>query len=218
MDHRHLAELVGTFFLVFCGCAAIAAGDLYGAPSHEGIALVFGLVVMAMIYAIGNVSGAHLNPAVSLGFWAAGRLPPAQLPRYALAQLGGAILASLALRIVFPSHPTLGAALPHAGVAAALATEFVLSFLLMFVILNVATGHKEKGIMAGVAVGGTIALGALLGGALSGASMNPARSLGPALVSGQWSGHWIYWAGPVFGALAAVPCCRWVQGSDCCPS
>ncbi|MDX1556219.1 MAG: aquaporin [Xanthomonadales bacterium] len=216
---RYLAEAIGTFALVFAGCGAIVVNDLFGgALGHTGISLVFGLVVMAVIYAVGNISGAHINPAVTLGFWFAKRLDARQVPAYVGSQLLGAILAAATLQLMFPGHDSLGATLPAVEAWRVFLLEVLLSFFLMFVILNVSTGHKEKGIMAGVAIGGTVALEALFAGPVSGASMNPARSIGPALVSGQLQGAWIYLTAPVIGMLLASPCCRWVQGDECCPS
>lgn len=215
--NRYIAEAFGTFALVFAGCGAIVVDQTYGGVlGHTGISLVFGLVVMAMIYAVGNISGAHINPAVTLGFLFAGRLQAREVLPYISCQLAGAVVAALLLRLLFPEHGTLGATLPSGSMLQALVMEIVLSFLLMFVILNVSTGHMEKGIMAGVAVGGTVAFEAMIGGPVSGASMNPARSLGPALISGQLQGWWIYIVGPVVGMFLAYPTCRWVQGSDCC--
>lgn len=205
------AECVGTFTLVFIGCGAIAA-DI----EHTGISIAFGLAVMAMIYSVGNISGAHLNPAVTIGFFAAGRLSLAKVPFYIISQLTGAFLAALLLRVLYPAHATLGATLPHAGVWQAFLAEVVFSFILMFVILNVSTGHKEKGIMAGVAVGGTVLMAALAGGPLSGASMNPARSLAPALVSGMTDALWLYMIAPIAGTLLASPTCRIIQQNECC--
>jgi aquaporin Z len=214
---RCLGEGIGTFVLVFAGCGAIVVNDAYGGLlGHVGVSLVFGLVVMAMIYSIGNVSGAHINPAVTLGFLFAGRLERRIVLPYAGSQLLGAILAAGVLRLLFPAHETLGATLPSGGLLQAFAMETILSFLLMFVILNVSTGAMEKGIMAGVAVGGTIAFEALIGGPVTGASMNPARSLGPALVSGQLESLWLYLTAPVLGTFLAHPTCRWIQGSECC--
>lgn len=211
------AEAIGTFALVFAGCGAIVVNDLYGlALGHAGIGMVFGLVVMAMIYSIGNISGAHINPAVTLGFFFAGRIGARDIAPYIASQLGGALLAALLLKLLFPGHPSLGSTLPAAGVAHAFVFEIVLSFLLMFVILNVSTGHMEKGIMAGVAVGGTVAFEALMGGPVSGASMNPARSIAPALFSANLDTLWIYLAGPLIGTWLAHPTCRLVQGGECC--
>lgn len=215
--NRIISEIVGTFCLVFCGCGAVVVNDVHDGPlGHLGISLVFGLVVMSMIYAVGNISGAHLNPAVTLGFWVAKRFKASDIPHYIIAQCLGAILACSLLRFLYPEHSNLGATLPSVDIGRAFVWETVLSFMLMVVILNVSTGHMEKGIMAGVAVGGVIAFEALIGGPATGASMNPARSLGPALVSGQLQDLWIYLIAPIIGALLAAPTCRWIQGTDCC--
>ncbi len=215
--NKCFAEGVGTFALVFAGCGAIVVNDTFGnALGHVGVSLVFGLVVMAMIYSVGNISGAHINPAVTLGFLFAGRLERRIVLPYIASQLLGATAAAAVLRLQFPEHGTLGATMPSGQLLSAFVMEALLSFLLMFVIMNVSTGHMEKGIMAGVAVGGTIAFEALIGGPVTGASMNPARSLGPALVSGHLSSLWIYLVAPVVGTFLAYPTCRWVQGSECC--
>jgi aquaporin Z len=216
--NRFLAEGIGTFALVFAGCGAIIVNDAFGgALGHVGVSLVFGLIVMAMIYSVGNISGAHLNPAVTLGFLSAGRLEKHDILPYIGSQIAGAVLAALMLRFLYPGHATLGATLPVGGTIRAFAMEVILSFLLMFVILNVSTGHMEKGIMAGVAIGGTIALAALFGGPVSGASMNPARSLGPALASGHLKSFWIYLLAPILGTYLAHPTCQMIQGPECCP-
>lgn len=215
--NRYVAEVFGTFALVLIGCGAIVVDQSFGGViGHQGVSLAFGLIVMAMIYAVGNISGAHLNPAVTVAFVVAGRLRGRELVPYVAAQMSGALLAALVLRWFFPAHGSLGATAPEIDLARALGLEILLTFLLMFVILNVSTGHMEKGIMAGVAVGGFVALAALVGGPLTGASMNPARSLGPALVSGTFDAWWLYVVGPVVGASLAVPTCRLVQGPDCC--
>ncbi|QPJ66317.1 MAG: aquaporin [Candidatus Nitrohelix vancouverensis] len=216
---KYLSEYIATFCLVFAGTGAIIVNDLSGGQiTHVGISLTFGLIVTAMIYAIGNVSGAHLNPAVTIAFMVSGRLAKNQVMPFVACQFLGALTASLFLKFIFPSHETLGLTAPHGPVYQSLILEFLLAFILMFVILNVSTGAKEKGIMAGVAVGSTIALEALFAGPITGASMNPARSLGPALASGQLEHLWIYLSAPVLGALAACPFCRIIQGDDCCPS
>jgi MIP family channel proteins len=213
------AELVGTFVLVFAGTGAIVINDASaGAVSHVGVALTFGLVVLAMIYAVGDVSGAHLNPAVTLGFVAARRFDGRWVVPYIACQCTGALLASLALRLMFPSHATLGATLPAGDAVQSFVLEAILTFILMFVILSVSTGPKEKGLMAGIAVGAVIALEALFAGPISGASMNPARSLAPALVSLRIDYLWIYLTAPVLGALASVVGCRCVQDKGCCRS
>ncbi|HYG74861.1 MAG TPA: aquaporin [Planctomycetota bacterium] len=219
MLQKCAAEALGTFILVFAGTGAIVINSVSGgAVSHVGIALTFGLVVMSLIYALGDVSGAHLNPAVSIGFWVAKRFPGHSLPPYIVSQLAGAVAASWLLRILFPEHPTLGATSPAAGTLPwqSFVLEVVLTFYLMFVILCVSTGAKEKGITAGIAIGSVIALEALFAGPICGASMNPARSLAPALVSGQLQHVWIYLFAPVAGALLAVGCCCVIRGRECC--
>ena len=207
------AEMFGTFCLVFSGTGAVVADGLYGgAVTHVGVALTFGLIVLAMIYALGDVSGCHLNPAVTLGFFAAGRFRGSSVVPYVAAQIVGAFAASLLLRTMFPSHATLGATLPAGSALQSWTMEFVLTLMLMTVILGIATGAKEKGIMAGVAVGAVIALEALFGGPVSGASMNPARSLAPAFVSGRTEHLWVYCTAPVAGALVGVAVGRVIYG------
>ena len=211
------AEFLGTFALVFAGTGAIVINHASnGTITHAGIALTFGLIVLAMIYALGDVSGAHLNPAVTTGFAAAGRFPWRAVPGYVGAQLLGAFVASGLLRFLFPTDPTLGATLPAGAPMQSFVLELVLTFLLMFVILSVSTGAKEKGITAGIAIGAVIALEAMFAGPICGASMNPARSLAPAVVSGHLEHLWIYFAGPVLGALLAIPACCGVRESGCC--
>ncbi len=211
------AEAVGTFALVFAGTSAIAADHAsHGAVTHVGIAWTFGLVVMALIQSLGDVSGAHLNPAVTLAFVAAKRFPARSFPGYAIAQCAGAVAASLCVRALFPNDSTIGATTPTGDVRQAFALEALLTWLLMFVILSVSDGSKERGLMAGVAIGGVVALEALFAGPITGASMNPARSLGPALVSGELGALWLYVAAPIAGALAAVATCRVVRKPGCC--
>lgn len=216
---RYAAEFIGTFALVFAGTGAIVVdGVSHGAISHVGVALTFGLVVLAMIYAVGDISGAHLNPAVTVGFCAARRMPWGDALPYIASQCGGAFAASGLLRLLFAQMPGgLGATLPSGTVAQSFVMEWVLTLILMFVILRVSTGAEEKGITAGIAVGAVITLEALFGGPISGASMNPARSLAPAVVSGQTSSLWIYLSAPLLGALCAVPLCRCVcVEARCC--
>lgn len=211
------AELFGTFALVFAGTGAIVINDVSGGTvSHVGIALTFGLIVLAMVYALGDVSGCHLNPAVTLGFFVARRFEGRWVVPYLVSQSLGAVLASVTLRLMFPTHATLGATLPAGDALQSFVMEFILTLILMFVILSVSTGSKEKGVLAGVAVGSVIALEALFAGPVSGASMNPARSLAPALVSLRFDSLWIYLTAPVLGACVGVFTCRCVQEPACC--
>jgi aquaporin Z len=217
MQKRLLAEFLGTFALVFAGTGAIIINHAsHGAVTHAGIALTFGLVVLAMIYAFGDVSGAHLNPAVTTGFAVARRFAWADVPGYVAAQLAGAFTASGLLRALFPADDTLGATLPAGPAWQSFVLELVLSFLLMLVILNVSSGAKEKGITAGIAVGAVIGLEAMFAGPICGASMNPARSIAPAVVSGHLEQLWVYLAGPLLGAWLAVPACCGVREAGCC--
>jgi aquaporin NIP len=211
------AEFLGTFGLVFAGTGAIVINQVSGgAIGHAGIALTFGLIVLAMIYTFGDVSGAHFNPAVTTAFAAARRFPWSDVPAYLFAQLLGAFSASAVLRILFPSNETLGATLPAGAAMQSFILEVILTFLLMLVILSVSTGAKEKGITAGIAIGAVIALEAMFAGPICGASMNPVRSLAPALVSGKPASLWVYLAGPMLGALLAIPACCAVRERDCC--
>jgi aquaporin NIP len=213
------AEFLGTFGLVFAGTGAIVINHASnGAIGHAGIAITFGLIILAMIYTFGDVSGAHFNPAVTTGFAVAGRLPWRSVPGYVAAQVLGAFGASGLLRILFPADATLGATLPAGTALQSFILEIVLTFFLMLVILSVSTGAKEKGITAGIAVGAVIALEAMFAGPICGASMNPARSLAPAVVSGHVEHLWLYFAGPVLGAILAVPACCGVRDSSCCSS
>ncbi len=215
---KYLAEFIGTFALVFVGCGAIIVDQMnQGLIGSVGVALTFGFIVMAMIYSLGEISGAHFNPAVSFGFWKAGRLSIKDMWLYSFSQILAAFLAILLLKFLFPLSDTLGATLPAAGfIAQAFVIEFILTAILMFVILSVSTGAKEKGLMAGLAIGVTVALGAMFGGAISGASMNPARSIAPAVMSGHLEYLWIYLTAPFLGSLLAVYLCKSCQAEGCC--
>lgn len=214
---KYFAEAIGTFALVFAGTGAIVVNDVAaGSITHVGIALTFGLIVMAMIYSLGDISGAHLNPAVTIAFWKAKRFSGREVVPYLCSQLAGALAASVMLRILFLDHPTLGATLPAGPWWQSFIFEILLTFLLMSVILNVSTGAKEKGLMAGIAIGGVVALEAMFAGPICGASMNPARSLAPALVSMNVEHVWLYIAAPIIGAMMAVPTCRGIQDEGCC--
>ena len=211
--NRYLAEVIGTFALVFIGTGAVCVDEMTGGEiSHFGVSFAFGIVVLTMIYSIGEVSGAHINPAVTLAFWIARRFEGRDVFPYIVSQCLGAVAASGVLAIMFPEHRTLGATLPSGSIEQSFVLEIVVSFLLMFVILGVVSGSKEQGVMAGVAIGATVCMCALFAGPISGASMNPARSLGPALVGGQLGDLWIYFTAPVVGMVLAVGGHRAVHG------
>jgi aquaporin Z len=212
---KSLAECLGTFAMVFAGTGAIVINaESGGAITHLGVALTFGLIVLAMIYTLGDVSGAHMNPAVTLAFAAAGLFPFASVLPYLAAQLSGALLASLTLHFLFPQNATLGATLPAGLPMQSFVLEIILSAILMFVILNVSHGAKEKGITAGIVVGSVIALEALFAGPICGASMNPARSLAPAIVSGNLQHLWIYLVAPVIGMIVVIPLFRLLRAES----
>jgi aquaporin NIP len=206
LARRALMEGIGTFALVTAGCGAIITNAAHaGSLGGVGVSLVFGLVIMVMIYAGGHLSGAHYNPSVTLAFTLARHFPMRDALAYVAAQFTGAITAALLLLAAWPSEPAhLGATLPSVSSVTALAYEIVLTAFLMFVITAVATDTRAVGAAAAIAIGGTVGLDALFGGPITGASMNPARSLGPALASGTWSHLWIYLAGPAIGAAIGV--------------
>ncbi len=199
---RYSAEFIGTFGLVFAWTGAIIVNELTnGSVTSLGSSIVFGLVVMVMVYAIGHVSGAHINPAVSLSFAITRHFPFRDLLPYWAAQLSGGVVASLILSRVFGTDTSLGVTLPSGGAWQSFTMEFLLTFLLMFVIVSVATDVRAVGSAAAIAIGATIGLGAIVAGPVSGGSFNPARSFGPALVAGNFASHWIYWLAPMSGAV-----------------
>lgn len=204
MIKKYLAELLGTFGLVFCGTGAIVIDEqTHGAIGHIGVAMTFGLIVLAMIYTFGNTSGAHLNPAVSIAFWAARLFDGKQLLPYVLSQVTGAFLATATLKFLFPENTGLGSTLPAGSDMQSFILEFILTFFLMIVILNVSQGSKETGVLAGIAIGATVGLEAMFAGPVCGASMNPVRSLAPAVVSGNLQSLWVYLIAPTSGAILA---------------
>ncbi|MDP6908154.1 MAG: MIP family channel protein [Flavobacteriales bacterium] len=206
MMRKVLSELLGTFGLVFTGCGAVVVNDLTGGViGHLGINVVFGLAVMTMVYSFGDVSGAHINPAVTIAFWLSGRFPLKEVAPYVVAQCIGAIAASALLLFLFPGNEYYGATLVSDTIMQSFVLEVVITFLLMLIIIMVATGSKEVGTLAGIAIGAAVSLLALVGGPISGASMNPARSLGPALISGHLENLWLYVVAPIIGAALAVP-------------
>ena len=202
---KYTAEFIATFAMLFCGTGAMIVNEItHGAISHVGVAISWGLIVMVMIYAFGEISGAHMNPAVTIAFAINKSFPWNKVLPYIISQLLGAITASLVLQFLFPTSTTLGATLPTGSALQSFVLEIILMFFLMLVILQVATGSKEQGMFAGIAIGSIVLLEAMFAGPISGASMNPARSLAPALVSNQTKHVWIYVSAPFVGALLAV--------------
>jgi aquaporin NIP len=202
---KYLAEVIGTFALVFCGTGAIIINqESGGVITHAGVAVTFGLIVSAMIYALGDISGAHLNPAVTLAFWVAKKFPGREILPYMVSQALGALIASFTLKFLFPANETLGATLPAGSAMQSFVLELILTFILMFVIINVASGSKEQGMFAGLAIGSVVLLEAMFAGPICGASMNPIRSIAPAVVSGHMEHLWIYITAPIAGAALAV--------------
>ena len=201
---RYFAELIGTFALVFCGTGAIVIDQLYGGVvTHVGVAIIFGLVVTAMIYTFGELSGAHINPAVTIAFGIEGKLKKKEILPYILSQLTGAFLASGVLKFLFPTSLNLGASLPAGSAYQSFTLEFILTYILIMVIIRVSS-NKKISKFTGIAVGFTVFLEALFAGQFCGASMNPARSIAPAFVSGHLNALWLYILAPIAGAILAV--------------
>lgn len=202
---KYISEALGTFAIVFCGTGAIVINQQSnGAITHVGIAITFGFIVMSMIYALGNISGAHFNPAVTIAFAIAKKFEIKQVAPYIISQVIGAITASLILKLLFPDNQLLGTTLPAGSEMQSFVLEFILTFFLMLVILNVAHGSKEQGMFAGLAIGGVVLLEAMFAGPICGASMNPARSIAPAIVSTHIEHLWLYLVAPVIGATTSV--------------
>ena len=214
---NYISEFIGTFAMIFCGTGAMTINETTGGDvTHVGIGITWGLIVMAMIYAFGEISGAHFNPAVSIAFAYAKKFSWKEVPKYILFQVAGAFSASLLLMWLFPKSELLGATIPTVDVWRAFVLELILTFFLMVVIINVSTGSKEVGMMAGIAIGSVVLLEALFAGPITNASMNPARSLAPNIVSGNIKGLWLYILAPIIGALLAVVSCKFVKHENCC--
>ncbi len=216
---NYIAECLGTFILVFCGTASMAINEVTGgAVTHVGIGITWGFTVIALIYAFGEISGAHFNPAVTIAFAYAKKFPWKEVPKYVLFQTIGGVLASLMVVYLFPDSETLGGTRTILSPEKAFILELLLTFFLMLVIINVSTGSKETGMMAGIAIGGVVMLEALFAGPMTNASMNPLRSFAPALVSGFWENLWLYLIAPVIGAILAVLSCKLIKADNCCDS
>ena len=214
---NYISEFIGTFAMIFCGTGAMTINEVTGGDvTHVGIGITWGLIVMAMIYAFGEISGAHFNPAVSIAFAYAKKFSWKEVPKYIFFQVAGAFAASLLLMWLFPKSELLGATIPTVDVWRAFVLELILTFFLMVVIINVSTGSKEVGMMAGIAIGSVVLLEALFAGPITNASMNPARSLAPNIVSGNIEGLWLYIFAPIIGALLAVVSCKFVKYENCC--
>lgn len=214
---KYISEFIGTFSLVFCGTGAMTIDEVTnGEVTHVGIAITWGLIVMAMIYAFGETSGAHFNPAVTIAFAYAKKFAWKEVPKYIVAQILGAFLASFILLFLFPDSELLGSTIAKVDVWRAFVLELLLTFFLMVTIINVSTGSKEIGVVAGIAIGAVVLLEAMFAGPITNASMNPARSLAPNVVSGNLEGLWLYMIAPVLGALLAVVSCKLVKDDNCC--
>jgi aquaporin Z len=212
MLKRALSEATGTFFLVLVGAGSVVTDVRTGGGlGSGGVALAFGAVVAAMVYVFGRVSGAHLNPAVTIGFWSASRFPGREVVPYVVAQCFGGIAAAFLILVFAGPGGRIGATVPAIPAGDALVVEWLLSFILMFAIAFVALGGGASREVTAVVIGLAVGLDAFLGGSMTGASMNPARSLGPALASGTWEGHWVYWLGPITGMIAAAHSYRLFQ-------
>ncbi len=215
---RYIAEFIGTYALVFFGTGAMVVDSIHSSIGVVGIAIAFGVVVMAMIYAFGDTSGAHINPAVTIGFVVAGRFEKKEVAPYILFQILGGIAASFTLKLLFPNLALYGNTIPSDGWLQSFILEFLLTLILMLVILKVSSGSIETGTMAAIAIGGIVLIEALVFGPITGASMNPARSIAPALASGNFQEIWLYIVAPILGAIVAVLICPLTgsKDSECC--
>jgi len=217
LNRNYIAEALGTFTLVFCGTAAMAINEVTnGSVTHVGIGITWGFIVIALIYAFGEISGAHFNPAVSIAFAVAKKFEWKEVPKYIVSQFLGAMLASFLVWYLFPESEFLGGTHTILPPEKAFLLEYLLTFFLMMVIINVSTGSKETGMMAGIAIGGVVMLEAIFAGPMTNASMNPVRSLAPAIMSLKFDNLWLYLIAPFLGAITAVFTCRIVKKDGCC--
>lgn len=215
---KYLSEFIGTYVLIFFGTGAMVVESINPNIGVLGIAIAWGIVVMAMIYAFGETSGAHINPAVTIGFAFAGRFDKKLILPYIISQILGAIAASFTLKLLFPDLLLYGNTMPSDGWIQSFILEFLMTCILMLVIMKVSSGSKETGTMAAIAIGGVILIEALVFGPITGASMNPARSIGPALASGNFTELWLYIVAPISGVIVAILICPLIgsKKDNCC--
>ena len=208
---QYLAEFLGTFFLIFFGCGSMVLAELIPSYNSSFIPIIWGGAVMIMIYAVGHISGAHFNPAVTIAFWIGKRFPGKRVAGYLASQLVGAFMASLVHLAIWGGEHKFGMTIPTISITGAILVEFILSFALMFVIMSVATDSRAVGELAGIAIGATVGLCAFVGGPLTNASMNPARSIGPAILARDFSLLWLYILIPILGAVIGAITYEWIR-------
>ncbi len=221
---QYLAEFIGTFFMIFFGCGSMILAQTNPAYNGSFIPVVWGGAVSIMIYAVGHISGAHFNPAVTMAFWSTGRFPLKRVPGYIASQIAGALTASFVHLFIWGSEHGFGSTRLSVFLSGGFLVEVILSFALMFVIMSVATDSRAVGELAGIAIGSTVALAAFVGGPLTNASMNPARSLGPAVLAGDFTNLWLYLLAPVIGTVLGAKVYDWIrcyreneaEGPGCC--